>query len=118
MADFLTLRSRFAPASTSLLMFSPSKLPHPLLSVYSFLLQKASTSGKSGCTSGRPFLESRERASITHLGILWAVTHHVPLLQVPPDVHEPLQHSQVSPGGSQVKGCVPLLQAEGLPRDR
>lgn len=49
---------------------------------------------------------------------LQAETHHVLLLQVQPYVHESLQHSQVAPAGSQVKGRVPLLKREWLLRGR
>ena len=48
--------------------------------------------------------------NVTHLRTLQGATHHIPLLQVQPDVHESLQHSQVAPASGQVKGRVPLLQ--------
>lgn len=51
-------------------------------------------------------LKGRGQVNVTHLCLCQVVTHRILLLQVQPDGHESLQHSQV---GGQVKGCVALL---------
>lgn len=55
---------------------------------------------------GCGLLKGRGQVNVTHLCLCQVVTHRILLLQVQPDGHESLQHSQV---GGQVKGCVALL---------
>ena len=60
---------------------------------------------------GCGLLEGRGQVNLTHLCLCQAVTHRILLLQVQPDSHASLLHSQV---GGQVKGCVPYCKERGF----